>query len=87
VLIASWTLCNIVVTPGGALRMSGLIVLVLVCPLFGVVEPGMGEIIRQRAFSLLEVVDEGIAEVGAAPTTGGCGADSAKGRLLTTFAL
>jgi hypothetical protein len=51
--------------------MSGFIVLVLVCPLLGVVEPGMGELIRQMAFSLLEVVDEGIAEIGAAPTTGG----------------
>ena len=35
------------------MRISGLIVLVLVCPLFGVVEPGVGEIIRQMAFSLL----------------------------------
>ena len=67
--------------------MSGLIVLVLVCPLLGVVEPGMGEPVRQMAFSLFDVVDEGIAEVGAAPTTGGYGARSAKGCLLATLAL
>jgi hypothetical protein len=67
--------------------MSGLIVLVLVCLLFGIVEPGVGEPIRQMAFSLTDVVDEGIAEVGAAPTTDGCGAGSAKGDLLATLAL
>ena len=67
-LLASWTRRNIVVTPGRALRISGLILFVLVCPLFGVVEPGVGELIRQTAFSLFDVVDEGIAEVGAAPT-------------------
>jgi hypothetical protein len=31
-------------------------------------------------------VDEG-TEVGAAPTTGGCGAGSAKGHILTALAL
>jgi hypothetical protein len=66
--------------------MSGLILSVLVCPLFGVVEPGVGELIRQTAFSLLDVVDEA-AEVGAAPTTGAYGARSSKGRPLSTVAL
>jgi hypothetical protein len=67
--------------------MSGLIVLVLVCLLFGIVEPGVGEPIRQMAFSLFGVVDEGGAEVGAALRTGGYGAGSTKGRLLATLAL
>ena len=58
----------------------------LVCPLFGVVEPGVGEPVRQMAFSLFDVVDEA-AEVGAALRTGGYGAGSAKGHLLTTLAL
>jgi hypothetical protein len=86
-LLASWTPRNIVVTPGRAFRISGLFLLVLVCPLFGVVEPGVGELIRQMAFSLTDVADEGIAEVGAAPTTGGYGAGGAKGCLLATLAL
>jgi hypothetical protein len=66
--------------------MSGLIVLVLVCPLLGVVEPGVGESIRQRAFSLTDEVDEA-AEVIAAQRTCGYGAGRAKGDLLTTLAL
>ena len=79
--LASWAPRNIVVPPGGAFRISGLIVLVVVvlCPLFGVVEPGVGELIRQTAFSLFEVVEEGnVAKLGgAAPTSGGYGAGSA----------
>ena len=67
--------------------MSGLILFVLVCPLLGVVEPGVGELIRQPPFSLLAVVNEGIAKVGAAPTAGGYGARSAKGYLLSAVAL
>jgi hypothetical protein len=67
--------------------MSYFIVLVLVCSLFGVVEPGVGELIRQPACSLLEVVDEGMPEIDAAPTTGGYGARSAKGYLLSAVAL
>jgi hypothetical protein len=66
--------------------MSGLIMLVLLCPLSGIVEPGVGELVRQTAFGLSDVVDEG-AEVGAAPTTGGRGADSAKGHILAAVAL
>src|SRR5215218_4741611 len=77
---------NIVVTPGRAFEMSGLIVLVLSCPLPGIVEPGVGEFVRQTAFVLSDVVDEG-AEVGPAPTTGGRGAGSAKGHLLGAVAL
>src|SRR5215210_6257672 len=66
--------------------MSGLIVRVLLCTLSGIVEPGVGELVRQTAFTLSDVVDEG-AKVGAAPTTGGCGAGSAKGHLLAAVAL
>src|SRR5215210_9568724 len=61
--------------------------LVLLCPLSGIVEPWVGELVRQTAFALSDVVDEG-AKVGAAPTTGGCGAaGSAKGHLLAAVAL
>ena len=66
--------------------MSGLIVLALLCSLPGVVEPGVGEGVRQTAFALPDVEDEA-AEVGAAPTTGGRGARSAKGHLLAAVAL
>ena len=69
------------------MRIGGLIVLVLMCLLFGVVGPGVGELIRQMAFSVFDVVDEGIAEVGAALRTVGYGAGSAKGYLLTAVAL
>src|SRR5215212_1412190 len=77
---------NIVVTPGRAFGISGLIVLVLLCALSGIVEPGMGEIVRQTAFTLSDVVDEG-AELGAAPTTDCRGAGSGKGHLLGAVAL
>jgi hypothetical protein len=77
---------NIVVTPGRAFKISGLIMLVLLCPLSGIIEPGVGEIVRQTAFALSDVVDEG-AQVGAAPTAGGCGAGSAKGHLFAALAL
>src|SRR3954447_19901567 len=76
---------NIVVTPGRAFEMSGLIMLVLLCALSGIVEPGVGELVRQTAFALSDVVDEG-AEVGAAPTTGARGAGSGKGHLLGAVA-
>jgi hypothetical protein len=56
---------------------------VLLCTLFGVVEPGVGELLRQRALALPDLVDEG-AKVGAAPTAG---AGGAKGHLLATVAL
>jgi hypothetical protein len=67
---------NIVVTPGRAFRISGLILLVLLCPLFGVVGPGVGELIRPKAFTLLEFAGEA-AEVSVALATRGCGAGSA----------
>jgi hypothetical protein len=51
----------------------------------GIVEPGVGEVIRQMAFSLSDVVDEAI-EVGTAPTTGGYGAGSTKDQLLAAIA-
>src|SRR5215213_1924655 len=61
--------------------------LVLLCPLSGIIEPGVGELVRQTAFALSDVVDERV-EVGAAPTTGGRGAaGSAKGHLLSAVAL
>src|SRR5215210_7794080 len=60
--------------------------LVLLCPLFGIIEPGVGELVRQTAFTLSDVVDEG-AELGAAPTTGGRGAGGGKGHLLAAAAL
>src|SRR5918997_5059357 len=60
--------------------------LVLLCALSGIIEPGVGELVRQTAFALSDVVDEG-AQVGAAPTTGGRGAGSAKGHLLAAVAL
>src|SRR5215203_4058765 len=77
---------NIVVTPARAFRISGFIMLVLFCPLSGIIEPRVGELVRQTAFTLSDLVDEG-AEIGAAPTTGGCGAGSAKGHLLAALAL
>src|SRR5215203_89962 len=77
---------NIVVAPARAFRISLLIMLVLLCPLSGIIEPGVGELVRQTAFTLSDGVGEG-AEVGAAPTTGGCAAGSAKGHLLAAFAL
>src|SRR5215218_7668321 len=77
---------NIVVAPARAFEMSGLIVLVLLCPLSGIIEPGVGELVRQTAFALPDVVHEG-AELGAAPATGGRGAGSAKGHLLAALAL
>src|SRR5829696_2382341 len=48
---------NVVVTPARAFMMSGLIVLVLSCPLCGIVEPGVGELVRQTAFALSDLVD------------------------------
>src|SRR5215216_2009654 len=78
---------NIVVTPGRAFKISSLIMLVLFCPLSGIIEPRVGELVRQTAFALSDLVDEG-AEVGAAPTTGGrAAAGSAKGHLLAALAL
>src|SRR5215211_9269492 len=62
--------------------------LVLLCLLSGIIEPGVGELIRQTAFALSDLVDEGV-EVGAAPTAGGrgSGAGSGKGHLLAAVAL
>jgi hypothetical protein len=61
------------------LRIGSLITKALICPRLGIVEPGVSEIIRQTAFSLLDVVDEAIdIEVGAALRTGGYGVSSAK---------
>src|SRR5215204_4023051 len=78
---------NIVVTPARAFRISGFIMLVLLCPLPGIIEPGVGEIVRKTSFALSDLVDEG-AQVGAAPTAGGCAAaGSAKGHLLAAVAL
>src|SRR5215204_3076397 len=80
---------NIVVTPARAFGISSFIMLVLLCPLFGIIEPGVGELVRQTAFALFDLVDEG-AKLGAAPTTGGRGgaaAGSAKGHLLSAVAL
>src|SRR5215217_25269 len=77
---------NIVVTPGRAFQISGLIMLVLLCPLSGIIEPRVGEIVRQTAFTLSDLVDES-AQVGAAPTTGGCGTGSGKGHHLAAVAL
>jgi hypothetical protein len=49
----------------------------------GIVEPGVGERVRQTAFSLFNVVDETIdIKVGATPRTGGYGAGSGKDQLL-----
>ena len=50
-----------------------------------IVEPRVGELVRQMAFSHFDVVDEGI-EVGTAPTTGGYGAGSTKDQLLAAIA-
>src|SRR5215216_5557590 len=60
--------------------------LVLLCPLPGIIEPGVGEIVRQTSFALSDLADEG-AQVGPAPTTGGRGAGSGKGHLLSAVAL
>src|SRR5215207_1255730 len=79
---------NIVVAPARAFGISGFIMLVLLCALSGIIEQGVDEIVRQTAFTLSDVVDEGV-ELGAAPTAGGRGAaaGSAKGHLLSAFAL
>ena len=77
---------NIIVTPARTFVMSGLIALALLCPLCGIVEPGVGESVRQTALALPDVEDEA-PEVGAAPPTGGRGARSAKGHLLAAVAL
>src|SRR5215210_2936583 len=77
---------NIVVTPGRAFRISGFIVLVLLCLLSGVVEPGVDELVWQPAFALSDLVDKG-AELGAAPATDGRCAGSRKGHLLAAVAL
>ena len=63
---------NIVVTPGRAFRISGLVQHALPCPSSSIVEPGMGKPVRQIAFSFLDAVDE-VAEMGAAPADA-CGA-------------
>jgi hypothetical protein len=76
---------NIVVTPGRAFRISGLVQLALPCPRSSIVEPGMGNPVRQMAFSFLDVVDE-VAEMGAAPADA-CGAGCGKDQLLTAVAL
>src|SRR5215203_6884948 len=47
---------NIVVAPARTFVMSGLIALVLFCPLCGIIEPGVAEIVRQTAFALPDVV-------------------------------
>src|SRR5687767_3543286 len=60
--------------------------LVLLCPLSDIIEPGVGELVRQTAFTLSDVVDEGF-ELGAAPPTGCCAVGSAKGHLLAAVAL
>jgi hypothetical protein len=51
----------------------------------GIVEPRVGELVRQMAFALLDVVDEA-TEVGVASTTGGYGAGSTKDQLLAAIA-
>jgi hypothetical protein len=40
---------NIVITPARAFRISGLIMLALLCPLPGIIEPGVGKIVRLTA--------------------------------------
>ena len=60
--------------------------LALLCPLSGIIEPGVGEIVRKTSFALSDLVDER-AEVGAAPTTGACSVGSGKGHLLAAVAL
>src|SRR5215217_8975910 len=60
--------------------------LVLLCPRSGIIEPGVGEIVRKTAFALSDLVGGG-AEVDAAPTTGGRGAGSGEGHLLAAVAL
>jgi hypothetical protein len=50
---------------------------VLVSLHLSIIEPGVGEPIRQRAFSLLDVMDEAF-QVGTALTTDGYVSDSGK---------
>jgi hypothetical protein len=71
---------NIVVAPGGALRISSVVFQVLLCLLLSVVAPGVSELIPQPAFSLLYAPDDG-AVVGAAPT-GEYGSGARQGQLL-----
>ena len=86
VLLASWCPRNIVVTPGRAFRMRGLVPQALVCPHSGIVEPGVSALIWQMAFALFDVVDEA-AEVGAAPTAVGYAAGSGEDQLLAAVVL
>ena len=44
--------------------MSGLIMFVLLCPRSGIIEPGVGQLVRQTALALSDLVDEG-AKFGA----------------------
>jgi len=65
--------------------MSGLVSQVLLCLLFGVVVPGVGDLIPQLALSLLEVLDN-FAVVGPASTTGRYGAGTSQPQLLAAVA-
>src|SRR5215210_1895462 len=76
---------DIVVTPGRAFGISGLVPQALLLSHLSIVEPGVGEPIRHTDFSFLDVVGEGV-KVGAARTTGGYGAGSGKDQLLAAVA-
>src|SRR5215211_6070095 len=77
---------NIVVTPGRAFRIGGIITLMLLCTLFCVVEPGVGELLRKTSFSLLDASGEDVVN-NTATLAGGYGALSVKGPPLATAAL
>jgi hypothetical protein len=49
---------NIVVTPGRAFGIGGLISQALLRPRLRIIEPGVGEPVRQMVFVFLHVVDE-----------------------------
>jgi hypothetical protein len=66
--------------------MSLIVTLVLICTLFSVVGPGVGALMWQMAFVLSGVADE-VTQIGAAPTTGGDGAGSARGHRRAAVAL
>src|SRR5215204_531140 len=76
---------NIVVTPGRAFGISGLVPRALPCPRLRIIEPGVGEPVRQITFSFLDGVDD-VAMMGAAPA-GDCGAGRGKDQLLAAVAL
>src|SRR5829696_8222648 len=67
---------RVVVAPGRVLRIRSLVSYVLVLLLLGVVAPRVSDLMSQVPFSLLEVLDKDLLDIGAmvgtAPTSSRC---------------